>query len=58
MNAERASKASAAKHSIWAGLADIRVIALALVYCLLPIFFKLVAATLVWRWRNDLEVMS
>ena len=33
-------------------------IALALVYCLLPIFFKLIAATLVWRWRNDLEVMS
>lgn len=32
MNAERASKASAARHSIWAGLADIRVIALALVY--------------------------
>jgi ACS family tartrate transporter-like MFS transporter len=32
MNAERAGKAAAAKHSIWAGLADVRVIALALVY--------------------------
>lgn len=33
-------------------------LALALVYCLLPIFFKFIAAVLVWRWRNDLEVMS
>ena len=32
MNAERASKQTAAKHSILAGLADIRVLALALVY--------------------------
>lgn len=32
MNAERASKQTAAKHSIMAGLADIRVLALALVY--------------------------
>jgi Na+/melibiose symporter-like transporter len=33
-------------------------LALALVYCLLPIVFKFMAAALVWRWRNDLEVMS
>lgn len=33
-------------------------LALALVYCLLPVFFKLVAATLAWRWRHDLEVVS
>ncbi|MBD8554565.1 MFS transporter [Rhizobium sp. CFBP 8762] len=32
MNAERAAKGSGAKHSILAGLADVRVIALALVY--------------------------
>jgi MFS transporter, ACS family, tartrate transporter len=32
MNAERASKAAVAHHSIWHGLADIRVLALALVY--------------------------
>ncbi|TNC14577.1 MFS transporter [Methylobacterium terricola] len=32
MNAERAAKQTAAKHSIMAGLADIRVIALALIY--------------------------
>lgn len=32
MNAERAGKAAGAKHSIWSGLADIRVLALALVY--------------------------
>jgi GPH family glycoside/pentoside/hexuronide:cation symporter len=33
-------------------------LALALVYCLLPIVFKFMAAALVWRWRNDLEVLS
>ena len=32
--------------------------ALALVYCLLPVFFKAAAATLAWRWRNELEVCS
>lgn len=32
MNAERARKAATAHHSIWRGLADIRVLALALVY--------------------------
>jgi ACS family tartrate transporter-like MFS transporter len=32
MNAERASKAASSHHSIWRGLADIRVLALALVY--------------------------
>ena len=32
MNAERAGKASVAHHDIWRGLADIRVLALALVY--------------------------
>jgi len=32
MNAERAGKAATAQHSIWRGLADIRVLALALVY--------------------------
>lgn len=32
MDAERASKAGAAEHSIWRGLADVRVLALALVY--------------------------
>ena len=33
-------------------------LALALVYCLLPVFFKLIAAALAWRWRHDLEVVS
>ena len=32
MNAERAGKAATASHSIWAGLCDLRVLALALVY--------------------------
>ena len=32
MNAERAKKAGHASHSIWAGLSDLRVVALALVY--------------------------
>ena len=32
MNAERASKASYASHSIWRGLADLRVLGLALIY--------------------------
>ncbi|MFO1114373.1 MAG: MFS transporter [Beijerinckiaceae bacterium] len=32
MNAERADKAATASHSIWKGLADVRVLALALVY--------------------------
>ena len=32
MNAERAGKSATAKHSIWRGLADMRVLALALVY--------------------------
>jgi Na+/melibiose symporter-like transporter len=29
---------------------------LAAVYCLLPLFFKSIAAVLAWRWRNTLEV--
>ena len=33
-------------------------LALTLVYCLLPVFFKAAAATLAWRWRNELEVCS
>ncbi|MCB1930910.1 MFS transporter [Accumulibacter sp.] len=31
---------------------------LAAVYCLLPLFFKAVAALLAWRWRNTLESSS
>ncbi|MCK6407255.1 MAG: MFS transporter [Rhodocyclaceae bacterium] len=33
-------------------------LALAVVYCLLPVVFKAAAAALVWRWRNELEVSS
>ncbi len=29
---------------------------LAAIYCLLPLFFKSIAAILAWRWRNTLEV--
>lgn len=32
--------------------------ALTAVYCLLPVFFKLVAGALAWRWRHQLEVLS
>jgi GPH family glycoside/pentoside/hexuronide:cation symporter len=32
--------------------------ALILVYCLLPVFLKLIAAALLWRWRQVLEVSS
>lgn len=34
---------------------DEGLLALALVYCLLPIIFKLLAAVLLWRWRDELE---
>lgn len=33
-------------------------LSLALVYCLLPVALKLVAAALAWRWRRILEVQS
>ena len=33
-------------------------LALAVVYCLLPVVFKAAAAALAWRWRNELEVSS
>lgn len=33
-------------------------VALALVYCLLPVVFKVLAAVLAWRWRDVLEVSS
>ena len=31
---------------------------LSAVYCLLPLFFKIIAATLAWRWRKILESSS
>ncbi len=33
-------------------------LALTLVYALLPLFFKLLAAALAWRWRDQLEVSA
>lgn len=33
-------------------------LALSLVYCLLPVLFKALAGYLAWRWRNELEVVQ